>query len=296
VVELNKKSVSDWAELWWPAPAKLNLMLNITSRRADGYHELQTVFQLIAIFDWLNFTPVDSNQIRLTCNSSAIPEKDNLVMRAAKLIQERSGVNLGVNIELKKILPTGAGLGGGSSDAATTLVVLNALWGLDYSLNELEALALELGADVPVFVRGQSAWAEGVGEKITPMDLPEKWFVIVNSDYHCSTREIFTHNRLTRDSSAITIRDFLGGHETNDCFNVVKEISKELNNIYQLFSQFGKVFLTGTGSSMFAKCDTRQEAVLLSDKLPDGWNKWVVKGVNESPLQKSLKQFFNQAN
>lgn len=293
MVEVTKKSESEWAELWWPAPAKLNLMLNITGQRADGYHELQTVFQLIAIFDWLNFTPVENNQISLSCNLSTIPEKDNLVMRAATLMRERSGTNLGVNIELKKILPTGAGLGGGSSDAATTLVVLNELWSLGYSVSELEGLALELGADVPIFVRGQSAWAEGVGEKISPIELPEQWFVVVNSDFHCSTREIFTHNRLTRDSSAITIRDFLEGHETNDCFDVVKEISEELNNIYQLFSQFGQVFLTGTGSSMFAKCDTRQEAVVLSDKLPADWNKWIVKGVSESPLQKSLKQFFN---
>jgi len=293
VVKVTKKSAADWAELWWPAPAKLNLMLNITGRRADGYHELQTVFQLIAIFDWLNFTPVENNQISLSCNSSAIPEKDNLVMRAATLMRERSGTNLGVNIELKKILPMGSGLGGGSSDAATTLVVLNELWELGYSVGQLESLALELGADVPVFVRGQSAWAEGVGEKISPIELPEQWFVVVNSDIHCSTSEIFTHNRLTRDSSAITIRAFLEGHETNDCFDVVKEISEELNNIYQLFSQFDKVFLTGTGSSMFAKCDTRQEAVLLSDKLPTDWNKWIVKGMSESPLQKSLKQFFN---
>ena len=286
----------EWAEHWWPAPAKLNLMLNIVGQRADGYHELQTVFQLIAISDWLNFIPTNNGHISLSCSSADIATEDNLVVRAASLLKERSGSALGVDIILKKILPMGAGLGGGSSDAATTLVVLNDVWGLGYSVEQLIDLGLELGADVPIFVKGCSAWAEGVGEKMTSIKLPENWFVVVNSAHHCSTKEVFAHNSLTRDNSPITIRDFLDGHENNDCLPVVREMNQELDRQYRQFSDFSKVYLTGTGSSMFAKCNTRQEAVSLSDRLPDGWNKWIVKGINKSPLQKSLKQFFNRVN
>jgi len=288
-----KKTKNEWHEHWWPAPAKLNLMLNITGQRADGYHELQTVFQLIAIYDWLNFTPTE-DEVVLECATTNIPVEDNLIMRAAKLLKQRSGTTLGAQIVVKKILPMGAGLGGGSSNAATTLVVLNDLWELGYSVDQLAKLGLELGADIPVFVYGQSAWAEGVGELLTPLELPEQWFVVVNSDQHCSTKEVFQHNRLTRDNSAITIRDFLNGQMKNDCLPVVLEINKELRGIYQQFSVFSDVFLTGTGSSMFARCNSRKEAVSLSNKLPDSWNKWIVKGLSESPLKGSLKQFFNR--
>lgn len=290
-----KKTKKDWHEHWWPAPAKLNLMLNITGQRADGYHELQTVFQLIAIYDWLNFTPTEG-EVVLECATTNIPVDDNLIMRAAKLLKRRSGTTLGAHIVVKKILPMGAGLGGGSSDAATTLVVLNELWELGYSVDQLAKLGLELGADVPVFVYGQSAWAEGVGELLTPLELPEQWFVVVNSDHHCSTKEVFQHKRLTRDNSAITIRDFLNGQMKNDCLPVVLEMNKELRGLHQQFSVFSDVFLTGTGSSMFARCNTRKEAASLSKKLPDSWSKWIVKGLNESPLKTSLKQYFNRLN
>ncbi|MBL4743993.1 MAG: 4-(cytidine 5'-diphospho)-2-C-methyl-D-erythritol kinase [Cycloclasticus sp.] len=287
----------EWVEHWWPAPAKLNLMLNIVSQRADGYHQLQTVFQLVAMSDWLNFDIRQDGIIDFSCSRGEIANADNLVVRAAQLLKDHSNKpSLGANIELKKILPLGAGLGGGSSDAATALVVLNAMWGLDYSADELARIALKLGADVPVFVLGQSAWAEGVGEQLQVLDLPEQWYVVVNSDVHCSTKEVFAHNSLTRDNSAITIRDFLNGQVKNDCLPVVMQMSQELRDVHQQFSEFSSVYLTGTGSSMFAKCSTRQEAVSLSDQLPESWTKWVVKGINESPLQKSLKQFFNRAN
>ncbi|MGB1541279.1 MAG: 4-(cytidine 5'-diphospho)-2-C-methyl-D-erythritol kinase [Cycloclasticus sp.] len=295
MVDLGERML-DWKEHWWPAPAKLNLMLNIIGQRENGYHDLQTVFQLIAISDWLNFVPTDGNDIQLINHEVDVAPEDNLVVRAAQLLKDKSNTNLGVKIILKKILPMGAGLGGGSSDAATTLVVLNKMWKLDFSTEQLSAFGLSLGADVPVFVRGLSAWAEGLGEKITPMKLPETWYVIVNSGVHCSTKEVFTHNRLTRDNSPITIRDFLNGQENNSCLPVVRELSRELDEVYRQFAEFSNVYLTGTGSSLFAKCMNRQEAVSLSDKLPDSWSKWVVRGINESPLQKSLKQFFNRAN
>jgi 4-diphosphocytidyl-2C-methyl-D-erythritol kinase len=165
MVDLEERML-DWKEHWWPAPAKLNLMLNIIGQRENGYHDLQTVFQLIAISDWLNFVPTDGNDIQLINHEVDIAPEDNLVVRAAQLLKDKSNTNLGVKIILKKILPMGAGLGGGSSDAATTLVVLNKMWKLDFSTEQLSTFGLSLGADVPVFVRGLSAWAEGLGEKL----------------------------------------------------------------------------------------------------------------------------------
>jgi len=288
----NKDQV--WSELWWPAPAKLNLMLRITGRRDDGYHDLQTVFQLIAVCDWLNFVVTDDKSISLVDGLVGVENKTNLVIKAAKLLQEKTEVKLGVDINLKKVLPMGAGLGGGSSDAATTLMVLNFLWGTGLSIDELAELGLSLGSDVPVFIKGSSAWAEGVGDKITPISLPERWYLVVNPEVHSSTKEIFTHNRLTRDSSAITIRDFLEGQTQNDCLSVVREINKEFDRIYQQFSGFEKVFLTGTGSSMFAVFDNRQAVVDLQTKLPKSWNMFIAQGVNESPLHTVLNNLKNQ--
>ena len=287
-----KPTSEEWKDHWWPAPAKLNLMLNITGRGEDGYHRLQTVFQLIAISDWLNFSLHDGGDIQLRCDSMEIEASENLVVRAATLLKQHCGTAKGAAVTLKKILPQGAGLGGGSSDAATTLVILNQLWELGLTTEELAGLGLQLGADVPVFVYGQSAWGEGVGERLTPISLPEQWFVVVNPKCHCSTKEVFQHNRLTRDNSAITIRDFLGGQMKNDCLPIVLEMNKDLETVYQKFSEFSEVFLTGTGSSMFAKCDTRAQAAALSNQLPSDWTKWIVKGVSESPLQMSLKRFF----
>jgi len=292
--ELNENL--DWSEHWWPAPAKLNLVLNITGQRADGYHELQTVFQLLNVSDWMNFDKSPDGAITFKCDLSILEAEDNLVVRAANLLKDTMGVKYGVSITLRKMLPMGAGLGGGSSDAATTLLVLNKLWGLGCSLDELAELGLQLGADVPVFIYGSSAWAEGVGEVISEMKLPEKWFVVVNSEYHCSTKEVFQNKCLTRDSAAITIRAFLDGYEKNDCLAVVRGMSQGLDDIYCRFSDFGKVLLTGTGSSMFMKCDTREEAVSLSEKLPAEWQTWVVRGVNKSPLHSSLNRFINSAN
>jgi 4-diphosphocytidyl-2-C-methyl-D-erythritol kinase len=285
-----------WQELWWPAPAKLNLLLKILAKRADGYHELQTVFQLIGICDWLNFKPNTSGELVVLSDNAAIPAKQNLVHRAALLLKNAKGINEGVDIQLKKILPMGAGLGGGSSDAATTLLVLNQMWGCGYSVPELAELGLSLGADVPVFVLGETAWAEGVGEKVTSLVLGERWYLVVNPGCHISTKEVFAHKSLTRDSSAITIRDFLGGQNENDCLPVVREISKEFDEFFQRFSKVCQVYLTGTGSSMFAECESREAAVKLSGKLPTNWNKWIVKGIDQSPLQSALNQFVGQTN
>ncbi|PCH83568.1 MAG: 4-(cytidine 5'-diphospho)-2-C-methyl-D-erythritol kinase [Piscirickettsiaceae bacterium] len=287
-------SKASWPDLWWPAPAKLNLFLKVIGRRPDGYHQLQTVFQLLALSDWLNFTKRDDGEIRLEGNMSDIESSDNLIVRAAKLLQVSSSTSFGAEVVIKKVLPMGAGLGGGSSDAATTLVVLNELWQLHLSLDKLAEIGLSLGADVPVFVLGKSAWAEGVGEDISPMMLNERWYLVVNPGSHISTKEVFSHNRLTRDSSPITIRDFHEGQLDNDCLSVVRELDKNVDAMYQRFSIFTDVYLTGTGSSLFATCKTREDALKLSNKLPDNWTKWLVKGVNESPLHKALNRFVNQ--
>ena len=287
-------SKASWANLWWPAPAKLNLFLKITGRRSDGYHQLQTVFQLLVLSDWLNFSKRDDGSIRLQGNMSNVESSENLIMRAAKLLQANASTEFGVDVVIKKVLPMGAGLGGGSSDAATTLVVLNELWQLNYSLDELAKMGLSLGADVPVFVLGKSAWAEGVGEEISPIVLDERWYLVVNPGSHVSTKEIFSHNRLTRDSSPITIRGFREGQLENDCLSVVRELDGKVDAMYQHFSMFTDVYLTGTGSSLFAVCETREDALKLLNKLPDDWAKWLVKGVNESPLHKALNRFVNQ--
>jgi len=287
-------SKASWPDLWWPAPAKLNLFLKVIGRRPDGYHQLQTVFQLLALSDWLNFTKRDDGEIRLEGNMSDIESSDNLIVRAAKLLQVSSSTSFGAEVVIKKVLPMGAGLGGGSSDAATTLVVLNELWQLHLSLDKLAEIGLSLGADVPVFVLGKSAWAEGVGEDISPMMLNERWYLVVNPGSHISTKEVFSHNRLTRDSSPITIRDFHEGQLDNDCLSVVRELDKNVDAMYQRFSIFTDVYLTGTGSSLFATCKTREDALKLSNKLPDNWTKWLVRGVNESPLHKALNRFVNQ--
>ena len=289
-----KQDDNDWADVWWPAPAKLNLFLRVVGRRPDGYHELQTVFQLLAISDWLSFNSREDGEIKLNGNMDDVEANENLIVRAAKMLKAHATVDLGVNITIKKILPMGAGLGGGSSNAATTLVVLNELWQLGYSLQDLAKLGLSLGADVPVFVLGNTAWAEGVGEKIVPVALDESWYLVVNSGVHVSTKEIFSHNRLTRDCSPITIRDFHEGQLDNVCLPILRELSEEVDEMYQYYSTFTDVRLTGTGSSLFATCKTRKEALELSNKLPDGWTKWLVKGVNESPLHKALYRFVNQ--
>ena len=279
-----------WKEHWWPAPAKLNLMLKVIARRPDGYHELQTVFQLLALFDWLNFLPREDDEIHFVSPLQGVNHDGNLVVRAAKLLREHSGQTKGVSIQLRKVLPMGAGMGGGSSDAATTLVVLNALWELGYSLDELAELGLQLGADVPVFVRGESAWAEGVGEKLSAIEIDPSWYLVVTPQSAISTADVFAHEGLTRDSAPITIRAFQEGVRDNDCLSVVRSMNDELNATYTLFSQYAQVYLTGTGSSLFAACPTREEATALSEKLPENWVKWIVKGVNQSPLHGALEK------
>lgn len=274
----------------WPAPAKLNLMLNIIGRRDDGYHLLQTVFQFVDWCDWLTFQSREDGVVSLLKPTPGVPEQSDLTVRAAKLLQQHSGCQQGVTIEIDKNLPMGGGLGGGSSDAATTLVVLNRLWGLGLSIEELMRLGLSLGADVPIFVFGASAWAEGVGEHVDQISLPESWFVIIKPDCHVETKAIFCAKDLTRDSKPITIRDFLSGRQHNDCLKVVEKLHRPVADALLELSKFGEARLTGTGACVFGQYDSEAEAFQVSQALKKRreWDVYKVKGLNRSPLYRKF--------
>lgn len=273
---------SGWA--WkWPAPAKLNLMLRITGRRNDGYHLLQTVFQLIDLCDWLKFYP-SASQVTLKQPIPGVPDADNLIVRAAMLLKKETGYQSGVCVEIEKNLPMGGGLGGGSSDAATTLVVLNYLWGLRLSVQRLMELGVSLGADVPVFIYGYTAWAEGVGEHLQKINIPEKYYLIIRPDVHVDTKEIFSAETLTRNSKSITIEKFLAGEQKNDCTAVVRNKYTLVDKALIELDKFGKARLTGTGSCVFVEFDNEQSGKKAYEALKDNCQAYLVKGLARSPL------------
>ncbi|MDP2125850.1 MAG: 4-(cytidine 5'-diphospho)-2-C-methyl-D-erythritol kinase [Pseudohongiella sp.] len=273
------------------APAKLNLFLHITGRRPDGYHLLQTVFQLLDYGDELSFSLRDDDQIRLHCDSPELSGEDNLVLRAARLLREHCDCNQGINIELVKRIPAGAGLGGGSSDAATTLVALNQLWHCGLTKEQLAAMGLSLGADVPVFVKARSAWAEGVGEHLTPMLLPAIYYLVLTPACHVSTSVIFSHQELTRDTHPIKMAAFLAGQSRNDCEMLVRMLYPEVNAALEWLSQFAPARMTGTGSSVFAGFQDETSARAVLEQLPSdaqgplkNISGFVARAVNESVL------------
>lgn len=271
-----------------PAPAKLNLMLHITGRREDGYHNLQTVFQLLDRGDQLSFTARNDSAITLSPAIAGVPFEDNLIVRAAKLLQQHSNCSAGADIHLDKKLPMGGGIGGGSSNAATTLVGLNHLWRCGLSVDALAELGRQLGADVPVFVRGHSAWAEGVGEHLQPLELAEKWFLVLTPDCHVSTAEIFCHKRLTRDTPIIKVAAFFEGDSQNDCQPLVRKLYPEVDFALKWLNQYGTSRMTGTGASVFAAFDSEASAQAVLEKIPNELSGFVAKGVNISPLQQQL--------
>lgn len=277
-----------WGEKW-PAPAKLNLMLRITGRRADGYHLLQTVFRIIDLCDWLTFYPAEDGSVRLVNPTPGVPEQDDLVVKAANLLKTHTGYQGGVVIDLEKKLPMGGGLGGGSSDAATVLLVLNKLWRLGLEESELIDLGLQLGADVPIFVFGRSAWGEGVGESLQQINLPEKWYVIIKPDCHVNTGKVFSSEGLTRNSKAITIADFIEGVSSNDCEKVVRESYPEVDKALAELSVFSRARLTGTGACVFAELNSQVEASGICSALSGKWNAFVAKGCSDSPLRMKLE-------
>jgi 4-diphosphocytidyl-2-C-methyl-D-erythritol kinase len=275
-------------ELSWPAPAKLNLFLHVTGRRADGYHELQTVFQLIDLCDTVGVTVRDDGLIERTEGPAQVPPESDLVVRAARALQAASGTKLGASLRVRKRIPMGGGLGGGSSDAATTLLALDELWGCRLGSEALERLGLPLGADVPVFVRGFSAWAEGVGERLTPISLPERWYVVIHPGVAVSTREVFQSPELTRNSPLITIRAFFEAGGRNDCEPVVRARCPEVAAALDWLSRYAPARLTGTGSCIFASCATAAEAERIAARVPDEWTSFVARGLDISPAHRSL--------
>ena len=278
----------------WPAPAKLNLFLHITGRRDDGYHLLQTVFQFLDYSDELRFDVNDSGVVSRLHDNAGIAEDDDLVIRAARLLQKKAAITQGVCIDLHKKLPMGGGVGGGSSDAATSLVALNYLWQAGQSIEQLAQMGVQLGADVPVFVKGFAAFAEGVGEELEALELPQPWFLVVKPDVHVSTAEIFTNSQLTRNCSAIRICDLKSGATsiadlTNVCEPIATQHYPEIQQLIGYLNQYGQARMTGTGACVFVAFSKAEDAQQALQTLPEQWQGFVARGMNQSPLHLKLK-------
>ncbi len=269
-----------------PAPAKINLFLHVLGRRPDGYHELQTIFQFLAYGDQLDFYAHEN--LKLTCQLAEFENEDNLVIRAAQQLKAMTGITAGMHIHLNKRLPSGAGLGGGSSDAATTLLGLNHLWKLKLSTEELASIGRELGADVPVFIHGQAAWAEGIGERLSPLhDLACPWYVVLIPPVHVATATIFQSPQLTRNTPAITLAAFHAGRVSNDCEPVVCARYPEVKSALDWLNARGQARMTGTGACVFLACATEDEAVMCLQQAP--YPGLVAKSCNISPTLEALE-------
>ena len=274
----------------WPAPAKLNLFLRIPGRRADGYHLLQTVFRLLDWGDTVHLRPRDDGAIvRHGDSVPGVVEDDDLMVRAARLLQLAANVEQGADIAVEKRIPAGGGFGGGSSDAATVLVALDALWGTRLGLARLADLGLRLGADVPVFVRGENAWAEGVGERLAPVDLPPAWYLLADPGVHVPTARLFQAPELTRDAPPATMADFVSGVPLGNCFEpVLRRREPAVEAAFAALARVGSPRLTGTGSGCFVEFATRESAEAALAQLPSGLRAWVAAGAARSPLHATL--------
>jgi 4-diphosphocytidyl-2-C-methyl-D-erythritol kinase len=276
----------------WPAPAKLNLFLHVVGRRPDGYHELQTCFQFVNLCDDISITVRADGEIRRLRGAAGVSEDADLCVRAARSLQAAAGSRRGADIDVVKRIPMGAGLGGGSSDAATCLVALNRLWGLDLSVETLAALGLKLGADVPVFVHGRAAWAEGVGERLIPLTPPaapvERNYLIIKPNVFVGTAEVFQDPELTRNSPPITIHGFLASGGRNDCLGVVRRRYPEVARALDWLSLYGAARLTGTGACVFVDVDSMERGREIARHAPPEWEAFVVRGLNNSPLLERL--------
>jgi 4-diphosphocytidyl-2-C-methyl-D-erythritol kinase len=274
----------------WPAPAKLNLFLQIVGRRADGYHELQTVFRILDWGDTVHLRVGGPGPVRRIGPSVAgVAEADDLLVRAAELLRSATNCQLSADISVEKRIPAGGGFGGGSSDAATALVALNALWGLALPVDALAALGCQLGADVPVFVRGHNAWAEGVGERLTPIELPPAWYLLVDPGVHVPTPELFRAPDLTRDAAPAKIADFASGTLLGNAFEpVLRRREPAVEAVFQALARVGSVRLTGSGGGCFVEFDSLHAAERARAGLPAGLRAWVVGGAARSPLLDAL--------
>ena len=283
-----------------PAPAKLNLFLHVVGRRPDGYHELQTVFQFVELADRVRIARRTDTQLRRTTAIAGVDEADDLVIRAAQLLRDDCGIEAGADIGVEKRIPLGGGLGGGSSDAASTLVGLNRLWDLGMDTDRLAALAVKLGADVPVFVRGLAAWGEGVGERLIPLALEQPWYVLIVLPFAVATADVFHAPALTRNTPRLRISRLLRiGIESpesrvrfeqllvaahNDCEPVVREMHPGVGEALDWLSQYSRARMTGTGATVFAPFETRERAGEVAGAVPAPWQGLVTRGLNRSPL------------
>jgi 4-diphosphocytidyl-2-C-methyl-D-erythritol kinase len=274
----------------WPAPAKLNLFLHITGRRPDGYHDLQTLFQILDWGDELSFTVNDGGKISRVCNFNDVPEAEDICVQAANLLKARTGVKKGVHIKLHKRIPMGAGLGGGSSDAATVLCALNQLWSCGMTTRQLADLGLELGADVPVFVTGHSAWAEGRGEQLQTVSLGQRYYVLVFPGINVSTAEVFRNPSLKRDSKPLSLTPDGLGPGKNDCEAVALQMFPQLKKIRQDLSKWGQPRMSGTGSTFFLSFPDKKTAINTASELECRYNVRAVGGVDRSYLLDRLSE------
>lgn len=274
-----------------PAPAKLNLFLHITGVRDDGYHNLQTIFQLLDYSDEVTLLRRDDGVIRRTEGLAEVEPSDDLIVKAAQALKNYTGTTYGADVGVVKRLPVGGGIGGGSSDAATTLLGLNALWECHLSTDELLDIAVTLGADVPVFVAGHSAWAEGIGEQLTPMDLPEIWFLVLHPGVFVSTAKLFSSEVLTRNKSILKMRDFTDTDIENIFEVIVREQHPEVDLSLSWLNQFSTARMTGTGSCIFAGFDSFEEAEKVLKDVPSKWKGFVAKAVNTSPVFEAINQY-----
>ena len=275
----------------WPSPAKLNLFLYITGRRKNGYHELQTLFQFLDYCDELTITANQTGEITLTPDIPGVMLHDNLIWRAATALQKFTGCQYGADIQLRKILPIGGGIGGGSSNAATVLVALDHLWQTKCSDDQLAEIGLELGADVPVFVRGHAAFAEGIGEEIIAVEPEEKWYLVVKPGVSIATVDIFTHPELTRDTEKRALSVLLNENYGNDCEKIVRMQYPEVDKQLSWLLQYAPSRLTGTGSCVFAEFISENDAQQVLEQLPDTVSAFVAKGNNVSPLYQTLANY-----
>lgn len=279
-----------WSE--WPAPAKLNLFLHIVGRRADGYHLLQTVFQLLDFCDAVRLRVRKDGTIRRTAELAGVPRESDLCLRAAHLLRAHTGTMLGAEIAVEKRIPIGGGLGGGSSDAATTLVGLNAVWKTGLSVDELADLAVRLGADVPLFVRGTTAWAEGIGEKLTPIALPERVFVVVDPQVPVATAPLFQAPELTRNSPPTTIESFLAGTGTSNVFEPLARAQfPPVARALEWLGRYGDARLSGSGGCVFAAVDSQKTADAIVAECPMSFRAFRAQGLSYSPLLDALATF-----
>jgi 4-diphosphocytidyl-2-C-methyl-D-erythritol kinase len=273
------------------APAKLNLFLHVVGRRADGYHLLQTLFRFIDLNDTLSFTLREDGDVCRVNALDGVPPEHDLCVKAARLLQKETGCKLGVDIKLEKNIPMGGGLGGGSSDAATTLLALNSLWELHLSREQLMRLGLTLGADVPVFVYGENAFAEGVGEKLQAYTLPEAWYIVLSPPVNVPTVQIFTHPELTRNTISITIRALPNGQAFktglfgNDLQAVACKLYPEIGQHLAWLSQFAPAMMTGSGACVFAEFATEEEAKAVLRQMPENMRGFAARGLQQHPLK-----------